>query len=148
MKKSPTSPVWRGAKAMNVTALLLPGDMSHVSLKRKRDPWIQAWPEGSGSPGRFSCSLWCHGCPVTIQGLGMRSQGTLFSALLGKSTRMVKLAGRCLAANRATSSLGLPASHSQLFLFVGAWYHFTSLQAELGSQVEAQGHFCQNVKPG
>ena len=27
---------------MNVTALLLPGDMSHVSLKEKRDSWIQA----------------------------------------------------------------------------------------------------------
>lgn len=27
---------------MNVTALLVPGDMSHVSLKGKRDCWIQA----------------------------------------------------------------------------------------------------------
>lgn len=27
---------------MNMTALLLPGDMSHVSLKGKRDSWIQA----------------------------------------------------------------------------------------------------------
>lgn len=27
---------------MSMTALLLPGDMSHVSLKGKRDSWIQA----------------------------------------------------------------------------------------------------------
>lgn len=78
----------------------------------------------------------------------MRSQGTLCSALLGKSARRVELAGRCLAAHRVTPSLGLPASSSQLGLFVGGWGHLTSLQARLGSWVETQGRFRQNVKPG
>lgn len=73
----------------------------------------------------------------------MRSQGTLCSALLGKSARRVKLTGRFLVANRDTPSLGLPASNSQLCLFVGGWCHLTSLQAKLASLVETQGRFRQ-----